>query len=211
MGFSVSSIYHVTSNLTGYYIYLVNQDRLTGVAQSLLTDHGDIGDRTGKDSAYVRANSTAIVEFEYSLFMLLESNDWLKETIGDWSHLPAGIIITKPSLEKFDTKEGNVFIYASGDVINKAYSNPVALSQDIIDLCRNKISPTNAQFIKSIIKYSNSTLVDPTKNKNHPVLKAIYDSLMLEPNFYGLGFDFKEFFAHFTKQGNTYDCVVKFF
>ncbi len=211
MGFNVSTIFNVKPNLTGYYVYLVKQDELTGVAQNLLTDFNDYGSKIGENSAYIKANDTATNDFNYSLIMLMESNDWFNKTIGDWNHLPPGVIISKPSLQRFQTKKGDVFIYASGDVINKTYSNKIGLSQDIVDLCRYDIRPRNTQFIKNIIKYSRSTLIDPTNNETHQILQALYKSLILEPTFNGFGLNIKEFIDYFNKQEDTYDCIVKIF
>ncbi len=207
-GFQISSLRTVKPYLDGYYIYLFRDYDFKSVAASLVNDFDEYAQRTGDNSGIFRGINQE--EYERSLKALFDRDPWFDKTIGDLMKLPAGVFITKPSIQDFHAGKGNVFIYVSQAVINDAYKNRIDLSQDIVDLCRHNVDT----FISRILKYSRGAIINKDKS-NIRLLKTIKNAVKIEPNFAGLGVDvkpiIKKAFSKFSKEKNSkpvYDCVV---
>ena len=202
MGYIVSSLTRLQTNINGYHIYLVRDHELKGIARDLPENFGEYGKRIGTEAAIIRAS--LFRGYISSLRVLLDRDIWFRETIGDERDLPPGIIITRPSLNEFAARSGQAFIYVSGDVINEAYVDKIELSQDIVELCRHD----NAEFILKIIKYSRNSIAEP-KSSESKLFHKLLEAAIVQPNWNGMGVDIKKLFDKRKKDNTPYDCVVR--
>lgn len=189
-----------------YCIYLFKKHELSGVSRDLLDNFNEYAKRIGKDSFIVQSLD------EHTYLASLKSimkDPWFSCTIGNIDVLPAGFFITRPGLGRFGAKSGHVFIYVSGEVLNHAYQDPIILSQDIVDLCRND----NDTFINRILSYSRGAITNHEVNET--ILSTLEDSIKIELDIKGVGVELtpvykliKDRFDKAEKEHTVYDCVV---
>lgn len=210
MGYLISSLTDPYENpriLRGYCIYLVHEYQLKGIAQSLSSNFRAYSTRLGPSAAIIAASNQE--EYNESFAKLIDDNAWFKRILGDYDSLPPGIIIAKPGLPRFKAHPGDVFIFVSEVVLNLAYHNPHELSQDLVDLCRYN----NRRFISRILKYSRGSIAKPGPETTS-ILETLSKSIMIEPNFYGIGIKPKPILQrltnaiHKSEKKPKYDCVI---
>ena len=135
MGYIVSSLASSKYDLEGYCIYLVKDYDLKGVSRDLVDSFDDYADSLKGSSAIFRPTKHSRENYERSLQGIFDRDPWFECTVGHIDKLSPGIIISKPSLKLFGAKNNELFIYASGDVLNAAYKDKLVLFQDILNLC----------------------------------------------------------------------------
>lgn len=186
MGYTVTSINKVPSDY-GYYFILISPETFSGASEIFLTDFEKISALINRDSAIIKPlHDSDFLRSIMDLFSTYSSFD-NDETYSTWTRIfdsSPGLIIMKPHPSQmiFDRSD-HIFMFFTIEAINKAYSNQKELIKDFIDFSDSK----NDSFIVKIIE------ANKNEKSGFGFLQKLKDSLLLQPNFYGIGFDIKRF------------------
>lgn len=183
MGFNVSTINNLPF-LSGYYFFLYgNETYGTGMSITALYKRFDeIAARIDKESAIVKSFPSS--NFNNELEHAFCTAPWFFKVAKYFSYNEPCLIIMNSHPKEFDFDYPLIMIPFV--VLDKIYSSEDDLIHDIIALSINGD--------KNIIdKISQS-------NNNISLIKRVKNSIILQPNINGVGFDLKELFKPCKKQ-----------
>lgn len=179
MGYSISTIKNLPT-LSGFYFFLIGKEsHARGMSDTALYKHFDeIAYRIGDESAIVKStNSERISDELVNSFM---SAPWFREVYDEFLYKTPSLIIMQPHPNEFKFKDNDFFALIPFETLDRVYLSESDLIKDIVALAIKG----SLDIIKKVSEC--------TEEKG--VLKRLGKSLLLQPNFSGIGIDIKELF-----------------
>ncbi len=180
MGYNISTIKNLAS-LSGYFFFLLGKSEYTyGRSGDALYHHFDeIANRIGADSAIIKSSHSDIVANE--LINSIKEKEWFSDAYRELLCIEPALVIMKPHPHIFEFEDSEIFAVISFKALDAMYSNEAELIMDIVDLSKDR----NLNILKKAKKQQSGI----------GLLRRIRNSVILQPNFNGIGIDLRELFS----------------
>lgn len=177
MGYNISTIQHLPC-LSGYYFFLLGKKEYTygRSGNALFHKFDELAERINTNSAIVMSHKSSILSDE--LVDCISRKPWFHEMYVALLHAEPALVVTNSHPREFDFKDNEIFAVISFKALDEIYPNEADLINDIVNLS-----------IKG-----DTTLLKKAQELQNGVglLERIKNSLILQPNFYGLGLDLRK-------------------